>query len=81
MDINTAKLIYNNKIEKITSLIQFTAERSDLQELINRNDIYSMAYMKGLIRRGTGTQSGNDNIFLDMLTLVDARGKGIVQGV
>ncbi len=75
MDINTAKLIYNNKLEKINSLIQFTAERSDLQELIGTNNIYSLSYMKGLIRRGTGTQSGNDNISLDMLTLVDAGGK------
>jgi two-component system, NtrC family, sensor kinase len=75
LDINTAKLIYNNKIEKITSLIQFTVERSDLQELIGRDDITGMAFLKGLIRRGTGTQQGNDNVSLDMLTLVDAGGK------
>ena len=75
MDINTAKLIYNNSLEKITSLIQFTAEGSDLRELINRHDISSMAYMKALIRSGTATQFGNDHITLDMLTLVDAGGK------
>ena len=75
MDINTAKLIYNNKIEKITSLIQFTAEGSDLQERIERDDTTGMAYLKGLIRRGTGTQPGNDNVFLDMLMVVDAGGK------
>ena len=34
-----------------------------------------MAYMNALIRSGTATQTGNDHIFLDMLTLVDARGK------
>ena len=33
-DINTAKLIYNNKIDKIMYLVQFTAEGSDLRELI-----------------------------------------------
>jgi len=75
MDINTAKLIYNNKIEKITSLIQFTVERSDLQELIDRNDIYSLSYMKGLIRSGIGAQTNNNRISLDMLTLVDTGGK------
>ena len=75
LDINTAKLIYNNSLEKITSLIQFTAARSDLSELINRHDISSMAYMKALIRSGTGAQPGNDHISLDMLTLVDAGGK------
>jgi len=74
MDINTAKLIYNNKIEKITSLIQFTAEGSDLSELINRHDISSLSYMKGLIRSGTATQPEDDHITLDMLTLVDTGG-------
>jgi len=75
MDINTAKLIYNDSLEKITSLMQFTAEGSDLSELINRHDISSMAYMKALIRSGTGVQPGNDHIYLDMLTLVDTGGK------
>ena len=50
-DINTAKLIYNYKIEQIKSVIQFTAEGSDLQDLINRNDIYGMGYMAGQIRK------------------------------
>jgi two-component system NtrC family sensor kinase len=75
LDINTAKLIYNNKLEKIMSLIQFTADGSDLQELIGRDDITGMKFLKGLIRRGTGTQQGNDNVFLDMLTVVDTSGK------
>jgi two-component system NtrC family sensor kinase len=34
-----------------------------------------MANMKALIRSETATQLGNDHIFLDMLTLVDAGGK------
>ena len=75
LDINTAKLIYNNSLEKITSLIQFTAEGAGLSELIKRHDISGMAYMKALIRSGTATQHGNDHIILDMLTLVDAEGK------
>ena len=75
LDINTAKLIYNNSFENITSLIQFTAEGAGLSELIKRHDISGMAYMKALIRSGTATQHGNDHIILDMLTLVDAEGK------
>src|SRR4030066_94371 len=47
LDINTAKLIYNSKLDKVISLIQFTVEGSDLQELIDRNDIAGMAYLKG----------------------------------
>ncbi|OGP89147.1 MAG: hypothetical protein A2031_02445, partial [Deltaproteobacteria bacterium RBG_19FT_COMBO_43_11] len=75
LDINTAKLIYNSKLDKVISLIQFAAEGSDLQELIDGDDIAGMAYLKGLIRRGTGTQHGNDNAILDMLTVVDTGGK------
>ncbi len=76
-DINTAKLIYNYKIEQIKSVIQFAAESSDLQDLINRHDVYGMGYMKGQIRRNAQNISGNGNVILDMLTLVDARGRVI----
>jgi len=75
MDINTAKLIYNNKNEKIMSLIQFTAEGSDLHNLIKKGDTQGMRFLQELIRKGTGTQHCNDNVFLDMLTVVDASGK------
>ena len=75
LDINTAKLIYNISLEKMTSLIQFTAEGSDLRELIKRNDVSRMAYLKTLIRRETRSPQGNDHTALDMLALVDARGK------
>jgi two-component system NtrC family sensor kinase len=76
-DINTAKLIYGYKIEQIKSVIQFTAEGSDLQDLINRQDIYGMGYMKGQIRKNAHNSSDNGNVILDMLTLVDARGRVI----
>lgn len=74
-DMNTAKLIYNNKIDKIRYLIQFTAEGSYLRELIIRNDKTSMAYLNRLIRKGTGTHHGREQAFLDMLTVVDREGK------
>ncbi len=74
-DINTAKLIYNNKSEQIKSVIQFTAESSDLQDLIGRNDVYGMGYMKGQLRRSVDHKTDNGHAILDMLTLVDADGK------
>jgi two-component system NtrC family sensor kinase len=73
-DINTAKLIYNNTLERITSLIQFTAEGSDLYEPFAGHDIARMGHLRGLIRSETGAQVQDNHIFLDMLTLVDARG-------
>jgi len=45
-DINTAKLIYNNKMDKIMYLVRSTAEGSEIRELIIRNDITGMAYLK-----------------------------------
>ena len=57
------------------SLIPFTAEGSDLQELIKRGDTTGMRFLQGLIRRGTETPPCNDNVFLDMLTVVDVNGK------
>ncbi|MBN1474741.1 MAG: cache domain-containing protein, partial [Syntrophaceae bacterium] len=76
-DINTAKLIYNYKSEQIKSVIQFAAESSDLQDLISRNDVYGMGYMAGQIRKNAQNVSGNGNVILDMLTIVDARGRVI----
>ena len=75
LDINTAQLIYNNSLEKMTSLIQFTAEGYDLRELIKRRDVSSMESLQSLIRRQTAIQKGNDHFTIDMLALVDAGGK------
>ncbi|MGO9214311.1 MAG: ATP-binding protein [Syntrophales bacterium] len=74
-DMNTAKLIYNNRIDKIRYLVQSTAEGYDLQELINRDDITRMAYLNRLIRKKTGTHQGNDRPLLDMLTVVNREGR------
>jgi two-component system, NtrC family, sensor kinase len=73
-DINTAKLIYNNKLEQIKSTTQFTAEASDLQVLLARGNIYGMGYMNGQIRKRVEQNASNGHAVLDMLTLVDARG-------
>jgi two-component system NtrC family sensor kinase len=73
-DINTAKLIYNSTLQKITSLIQFTAEGSDLHEPVTGHDIARMGHLRALIRQGTDAQSQDNHIFLDMLTFVDNGG-------
>ena len=73
-DINTAKLIFNNKIEQIKSTTEFAAEASDLQNLIVRHDMYGIGYMNGQIRKKVEHNSHGGHAILDMLTLVDARG-------
>jgi len=49
MDINTAKLIYNSKLQRIMSLVQFTAEESALQGLISGRDLTGVAHLNRLI--------------------------------
>lgn len=73
-DMNTARLIYNTKLQKIMSLVQFTAKRCDLQELYKQNDRAGLVYFKGFIRQKPGITPDNDQMLLDMLTIVDARG-------
>ena len=73
-DINTAKLIYNSTLQKTTSLIQFTAEGSDLHEPVTGQDIARMGHLRGLIRKGTDPQFQDNHLFLDMLTIVDNGG-------
>jgi len=73
-DMNTARLIYNTKLQKIMSLVQFTAKRCDLQELYKQNDRAGLIYFKGFIRQKPGITPDNDQMLLDMLTIVDARG-------
>lgn len=74
-DINTAKLIYNNKLEQIKSTTQITTEASDLQDLLIRGNVYGMGYMNGQIRKKVEQNSHNGHAILDMLTLVDAKGE------
>ena len=77
MDINTAKLIYNNKLQEINCLVHFTSKRCDLQELIRKNNTAGLAYFKRLIRKKPGSQLDDDETTLDMLTIMDARGNVI----
>jgi len=74
-DINTAKLIYNNKLDKILSVIQFTAEASDFAAVMKKQDFAGLEpHMRALIRQGVNTPSSNGYPLLDLLTLVDENG-------
>ncbi len=73
-DINTAKLIYNQTLEGIASHILFTAERADLQVLMVRQDYTKMENLQSLLRHENKTSTQNDDTYLDMITVVDARG-------
>jgi two-component system, NtrC family, sensor kinase len=74
-DINTAKLIYNYTLERMVSLIQYAAEGSDLYEAIAHRKLQRMEGLKGLIRRAMVTQTSEDHLYLDMLSVVDTEGK------
>ena len=73
-DINTAKLIYNNTLERIVSLIQFSAEGSDLNDAMADHTLEKMEGLRGFIRSGVAIHAGDDHLFLDMITVVDHRG-------
>lgn len=73
-DINTAKLIYNQTLEKIATRILFTAESSDLQTIMVNHNYSKMNILQGLIRHEQKIPIQSDEIFLDMITVIDARG-------
>jgi two-component system, NtrC family, sensor kinase len=74
-DINTAKLIYNHTLEKMASLIQFSAEGSDLSEALHDGKGQGLENLSGLIRHAQVIQTSGEHLFLDMLSVVDANGK------
>jgi len=73
-DINTAKLIYNQNLEKIATRILFTAESSDLQTIMVNHAYPKMDFLRGLIRNEQKTPIQGDEISLDMITVIDGRG-------
>ncbi|MGC9323691.1 MAG: cache domain-containing protein [Desulfomonilia bacterium] len=74
-DINTAKLVYKHSLERLEYQLQFIALRSPIQEAILSNNLEPLEDLRVLIR--TGTYRSPDHMSLDMLTLVDTRGKVI----
>jgi len=74
-DINTAKLIYNHTLERMVSLIQFSAEGSDLYEALGDKGKTGLENLSGLIRHVQVIQTSGEHPFLDMLSVVDTNGK------
>jgi two-component system NtrC family sensor kinase len=74
-DINTAKLIYNNTLEKMVSLIRFSAEGSDLHETFGVGKQQRLESFQGLIRHVQAIQTSGEHPLLDMLSVVDMNGK------
>jgi len=74
-DINTAKLIYSHTLERIVSLIQFSAEGSDLYEALADGKKERLESLHGLIRHVQVIQTSGEHPFLDMLSVVDMNGK------
>jgi len=74
-DINTAKLIYNHTLERIVSLIQFSAEGSDLYEALGDGKKQRLEHLNSLIRYVQVIQTSGEHPFLDMLSVVDMNGK------
>ena len=74
-DINTAKLIYNHTLERIVSLIEFSAEGSDLYEVLGDGKKQKLEHLNGLIRHVQVIQTSGEHPFLDMLSVVDMNGK------
>jgi len=74
-DINTAKLIYSDTLERIVSQIQFSAESADLSEAVRDKNIEKLKSLRGLIRHVQVIQSSEGRPFLDILSIVDADGK------
>jgi two-component system NtrC family sensor kinase len=74
-DINTAKLIYNYTLERMASLIQFSAEGSDLYEALGDGKKQRLENLNGLIRHVQVIQTSGEHPFLDMLSVVDMNGK------
>jgi two-component system NtrC family sensor kinase len=74
-DINTAKLIYNQTLERIVSQIQFAAEGSDLRESLAAGKVHQLDSLRGLIRHVQVIQNPDERPFLDTLSIVDLNGR------
>ena len=76
-NINTARLIYNYNIERLAAQIQFIVATSHLHRAIAGNDIRTMENLRRVIRFGYIPEVTGRQLYLDMLTVADARGKVI----
>jgi len=74
-DINTAKLVYRHNLERLGYQLQFIALRSPIHEAILSGNLQPLEDLRVLIR--SGTFQSPEHMSLDMLTLVDTKGKVI----
>jgi len=74
-DINTAKLVYRHNLERLEYQLQFIALRSPIHEAILSGNLQPLEDLRVLIR--SGTFQSPEHMSLDMLTLVDTKGKVI----
>jgi len=74
-DINTAKLVYRHNLERLEYQLQFIALRSPIHQAILSGNLQPLEDLRVLIR--SGTYQSPEHMSLDMLTLVDPRGKVI----
>ncbi len=74
-DINTAELIYGYNLERLKYQLEFISLRSPLREAILQNDPSPLKGLECLIR--SDTRHTDIQSTLDMLTLVDSKGRVI----
>jgi two-component system NtrC family sensor kinase len=74
-DINTAKLVYRHNLERLEYQLQFIALRSPIHEAILSGNLQPLEDLRVLIR--SGTFQSPEHMSLDMLTLVDTKGRVI----
>lgn len=70
LDLNTAREVYNNRLEAIRTILEFTAIRSAVKEGVLTRDLTSLASKLDEVRKGGG---------LDILDVTDADGKVILR--
>lgn len=78
-DIHTAKLIYQNTMERISFLVQLTAQDSDLCQNIRKQHTLNAQNLRNLIRPDPQSTIQYDGALLDMLTLVNKRGNVVLR--
>ncbi|MCK9274752.1 MAG: cache domain-containing protein [Syntrophales bacterium] len=71
-DINTARLIYNNSIERIVSQMRWIEVSSPFEDIIREREYEKLDYFSDLIRIDISQNSRN---LLDMLSLVNSSGE------
>lgn len=73
-DINTAKLIYNNKLDRIATITQYAVEGFGLKEFIYYQNMRKVENCGILLRKDQRVDIPQNQVYLDMLTITDAEG-------